>query len=104
MPLETMAGAGRISSCDAGVTRGSVDFRFLVVDLRTWAMADSCALGGFLLAEKGRTSASASFSKTKGRPRAAEVETTAEDIRFLGRFQGTPGLSRGGSFAFYSPF
>jgi hypothetical protein len=47
-------------------------------------------------------------SKTKGRPRAAEVETTAEDIRFLGRFQGTPGLgytdwSRGGVFAFYSP-
>jgi hypothetical protein len=35
------------------------------------------------------------------------VETTAEDIRFLGRFQGTPGLefdwSRGGVFAFYSP-
>jgi hypothetical protein len=36
------------------------------------------------------------------------VETTAEDIRFLGRFQGTPGLefvdwSRGGIFAFYSP-
>jgi hypothetical protein len=31
------------------------------------------------------------------------VETTAEDIRFLGRFQGTPGWSRGGIFAFYSP-
>src|ERR1700690_2205654 len=38
------------------------------------------------------TSGSASSSKTKGRPRAAGVETTAEDIRFLGRFQGTPGL------------
>src|SRR5271168_4602179 len=53
------------------------------------------------------TSASSSSSNTKGRPRAAGVETTAEDIRFLGRFQGAPGLgfdwSRGGVFAFYSP-
>src|SRR6201997_4415082 len=60
-------------------------------------MADSCVWAGFLAPGKGRTCsgqalASASSSKTKGRPRAAEVETTAEDIRFLGKFQGTPGL------------
>jgi hypothetical protein len=53
---------------------------------------------------KGRdTSATASSSKRKGRPRAAEVETTAEDIRSSEDFQGTPGLGRGGIFAFYSP-
>jgi hypothetical protein len=31
------------------------------------------------------------------------VETTAEDIKFLGRFQGTPGLDAAEAFAFYSP-
>src|ERR1700757_3415952 len=63
-------------------------------------MADSCVWAGFLAPGKGRTCsgralASASSSKRKGRPRAAEVETTAEDIKFLGRFQGAPGLISG---------
>src|SRR5579862_1829702 len=78
-------------------------------------MVDPCVWVGFLVPGKGRTCsgrtlASASSSKRKGRPRAAEVETTAEDIKFLGRFQGAPGLisglSRGGEpaiFAFCSP-
>jgi len=35
------------------------------------------------------------FAKRKEEPKAAGVETTAEDIKFLGRFQGTPGLKFG---------
>jgi hypothetical protein len=53
----------------------------------------------------GHTPAASSTSKTKGRPWAAEVETTAEDIDSSGKFQGTPGLdSPRGVFAFCSPF
>ena len=54
-------------------------------------MADS-ALVGFFAPGIGRTSGSDSPSKRKGRPRAAEVETTAEDIKNLKEFQGTPRL------------
>jgi hypothetical protein len=39
-------------------------------------------------------------SKRKGRPRAAEVETTAEDIRSSEDFRERRGWSRGGCFRF----
>jgi len=55
--------------------------------------------------DRGQASPPSSTSNTKGRPWAAEVETTAEDIKFLGKFQGAPGWEgRGGVFAFCSPF
>ena len=44
----------------------------------------------------------ADSSKRKGRPGAAEVETTAEDIESSRVFQGTPRLERGGDL--YSLF
>src|SRR6202140_4370397 len=101
-PLETISGAGRILRREAGViwaSLGSVEANS-AGRTRCGGRFCGCPSAG----SEGRdTSGTASVSKTKGRPRAAEVETTAEDIRFLGRFQGTPGWSRGGSFAFYSP-
>src|SRR5450755_3571950 len=52
-------------------------------------------------------SSSASSSKTKGRPRAAGVETTAEDIKIPRRFAGTAGSKvlawAGGGFFFFYP-
>src|SRR5579864_3061294 len=84
MPLETISGAGRTSSREAGVTCASLGSEEVRPERRT-----GCGGRGSV----GRdTHGTASSSKTKGRPRAAEVETTAEDIRFLGKFQGTPGL------------
>jgi hypothetical protein len=43
-----------------------------------------------------------SSSKTKGRPRAAEVEITAEDITFLGRISGSAeaGVQNGAAEAY----
>jgi len=67
-------------------------------------MADS-VLVGFFAPGTGRTSGSGSASKRKGRPRAAEVETTAEDIKNLNEFQGAPRLELAEAiiFAFCSP-
>src|SRR5208282_846434 len=42
----------------------------------------------------GQTSAPSSITKTKRRPWAAEVETTAEDIDSSEEFQGTPGFGK----------
>src|ERR1700758_1670142 len=50
-------------------------------------MVDS-GLAGFLAPETGNTSGSDSVSKRKGRPGAAEVETTAEDIKNLKEISG----------------
>jgi hypothetical protein len=52
----------------------------------------------------GQTPASFSLSNTKGRPWAAEVENTAEDIKFLGKISGNAGVGKlRQAFAFYSP-
>jgi hypothetical protein len=50
-------------------------------------------LGRYTVSDKkGRdTSAPSSSSKKKGRPKAAGVEITTEDIRSSEDFQGTPG-------------
>jgi hypothetical protein len=96
MPLETIGGAGRISSRAAEVIRASRGSEN--TELERAASRLRCSGRGGRPAEKRPgskdTSGSGSSSKIKGRPRAAEVESTAEDIKFLGKFQGTPGLSR----------
>jgi hypothetical protein len=73
MPLETISGAGRTASREAGVTPASL------------ASAEKTRCGRRPSASSapegcGQASAASSISKTKGRPWAAEVETTAEDI------------------------
>jgi len=91
MPLETISGAGRISSREAGVTRaslGSAAARSADRSGRTrWGGRPSD------VSEGRDTSGTALASKTKGRPRAAEVETTAEDIRSSEDFRERRGWS-----------
>jgi hypothetical protein len=105
MPLETISGVGRTPNREAGVIPASLES---LKTLRKLAGTTRC--GGrpspksSALEGCGHTSAISSTSKTKGRPWAAEVENTAEDINSSESFQGTPGLeSPGGIFAFYSP-
>src|SRR5579862_1714270 len=90
MPLETISGAGLMERREAGTTLDGRIFAAGRLLASSFARPDPSTPPHEPGSE--RTSPSASSSKTKGRPRAAEVETTAEDIRFLGRFQGTPGL------------
>jgi hypothetical protein len=97
MPLDTISGAGRTANREAAVTpesRASLN----VPEMKAPAeMAGTTRCGG-------RPSATSS-SKAKGRPWAAEVETTAEDIDSSGNFREHRWLeATGGSFAFYSPF
>ena len=66
-------------------------------------LRSSPSLGGRNDKVRSHASGTAS-SKTKGRPRAAVVENTAEDIKFLGKISGNAGLKGlGGVFSFYSP-
>src|SRR3954447_12300248 len=112
MPLEAISGAGRISRREAEV-RGMVDFRSLIVD-RIISIPDCLPAGFFrssataaafpLLAKAAGTGAppdSASSSKRKGRPKAAEVEPTAEDIESSNSGNAVAGTAE--AFAFYSP-
>jgi hypothetical protein len=105
MPLETISGAGHTANREAGVTPASLASLNI-----PGKFAETTRCGGRASAKSsapegcGQASSTSSVSKTKGRPWAAEVETTAEDIDSSGKFQGTPGPdSPGGSFAFYSP-
>jgi hypothetical protein len=105
MPLETISGAGRTASREAGVTPES-----LASAANPPGKAALTLCGGRPVPKSsapvgcGQTGAPSFSSKIKGRPWAAEVETTAEDIKFLGKFQGTPAFgSRQAVFAFYSP-
>jgi hypothetical protein len=110
MPLDTISGTGRTANREAGVTLASLaPFEIEKAEVEK-AESEEVRCGGRPSAKSsapegcGQTSASFSATKTKGRPWAAEVETTAEDIDSSGRFQGTPGFgSPGGVFAFYSP-
>jgi hypothetical protein len=87
MPLDTISGAGRTAKRDAGVTPAS---------LASWKLkapgkvAETTRWGGRASVKSSaceQTSASFSLSKTKGRPWAAEVENTAEDINSSGNFR-----------------
>ena len=104
MPLETISGAGRISSREAGVmcaNLGSEEARSAeksVGRMRCGGRARGCPCDGW----EGRdTSGTALASKRKGRPRAAEVETTAEDIRSSEDFRERRGWSRGGKYSLF---
>jgi len=82
MPLGTISGVGRTANREAGVTPAS---------LASWN-AETTRCGGRAsvkssVPEGGHSSAASSSSKAKGRPWAAEVETTAEDINFSGNFR-----------------
>ena len=119
---QASAGQAAGQGVEGGDAAGNHFGRWTDIELRRWSYVRQAGVGrcarsgpgGLVAVDDPRpaqprrdTSGTALASKTKGRPRAAEVETTAEDIRFLGRFQGTPGLvlrlGRGGVFAFYSP-
>jgi hypothetical protein len=85
IPLETISGAGRTASREAGVTAAS---------LASPANPPGKALCGGRPVPKsstpvgcGQTGAPSFSSKIKGRPWAAEVETTAEDINSSGNFR-----------------
>jgi hypothetical protein len=78
MPLDTISGTGRTAKREAGVTPAS---------FASWKapgkIAETIRWGGRASGKSsacGQTSAPFSPSKTKGRPWAAEVENTAEDI------------------------
>jgi hypothetical protein len=86
MPLETISAAGRTANCEAGVTPASL----ASVEVEKARCGGRPSVQGPAPEGCGQTSAPSSI-KTKGRPWAAEVETTAEDIDSSGRFQGTPG-------------
>jgi hypothetical protein len=93
MPLDTISGIGRTANREAGVIPASLE------SLKTpEEFAKTTRRGGRPSPKSsapegcGHTSTTSSPSKTKGRPWAAEVENTAEDINSSGSFQGAPGL------------
>jgi len=97
MPLETISGAGRTANREAGVTPASL------ASLNVPGMNTPVEMAGTTRCG-GRPSATSS-SKAKGRPWAAEVETTAEDIDSSENFREHRRLeATGGNFAFSSPF
>jgi hypothetical protein len=106
MPLGTISGAGWIARPEAGVTcanRGSGNdsdpFDKLCRKSETLVRKSKPPPGPAKERQdkdgappvRG-TSGADSSSKIKRRRWAAEVETTAEDIKFLEKFQGAPGL------------
>jgi hypothetical protein len=101
IPLETISGAGRTANREAEVTPAS---------LASPANPPGKALCGGRPVPKssapvgcGQTGAPSFSSKIKGRPWAAEVETTAEDINSSGISGNTGFWKPSGVFAFYSP-
>jgi hypothetical protein len=101
IPLETISGAERMVSLEAGVIPASLASLKAPAGTTRWgergAPNSSAPVGC------GRGAAAVASSNIKGRLWAAEVENTAEDIKSSGRFQGTPERESGGYFAFYSP-
>jgi hypothetical protein len=79
MPLDTISGAGRISSREAGVTLAGRIVACGILARELFVGAGEAPVV--------RISAPDSSSKTKRRPSAAEVETTAVDIKFLENFR-----------------
>jgi hypothetical protein len=99
MPLETISGAGRTANCEAGVTPASL--ASLEVEVEKARRGGRTSAKSSAPEGCGQTSASFSPTKTKGRPWAAEVETTAEDIDSSGKFQGTPELGTPEAFSLF---
>src|SRR5580698_5983276 len=105
MPLDTISGTGRTANREAGVTPASLA-SVAVEKARCGGRPSvhSPSVKSSAPEGCGQTSPPSSLIKTKRRPWAAEVETTAEDIDSSGKFQGSSGVeSPAGCFAFYSP-
>jgi hypothetical protein len=86
MPLDTISGAGCTASREAGVTLASLESVITPEKNAPGSAASITRCGGRASANSsgwegcGQTSTPFSLSNTKGRPWAAEVENTAEDI------------------------
>ncbi len=99
MPLETISGAGRTANREAGVTPASLEsMKGRKSSLRRARLGEKLRPGR-LRADFGRI-----FIKNKRAALGRRSGNHCGRHRFLGKFQGTPGLgSPGGVFAFYSP-
>src|ERR1019366_5525833 len=89
MPLGTISGAGRTANREAAVTPASLASLKAAGKIAGTTRCGGCpSPKGSAPEGCGQISAtSSSLSKTKGRPWAAEVETTAEDIDSSGNFR-----------------
>src|SRR4051812_46202568 len=107
MPLVTISGAGRIPSCEAGMTLAGRIFAAERSLPSSFARPDSRGrLSPHGASPHGAcwSSGSDSASKIKGRPKAAEVDITA-DIKSsnISGNAAVQAAEAGALFAFYSP-
>jgi hypothetical protein len=88
MPLDTISGTGRTANREAGVTPASLASLKTPVQLaETTRCGGRPSVKSFAPEGCGHISATSFSCKTKGRPGAAEAETTAEDIDSSGNFR-----------------